>query len=462
MPRALIVAYNFPPNAAIGTMRTLRLIERLAADNWDVRVLTAAPSSYPPGEPVDLALLPRVPASVQVIPVAVLRPYAAAVRAIRHLRPRSSAAAASGPAATSGTPSSPRRSLSRRLVDYVDAATSIPDADAGWIAPVVARGLRTTSRWNPDVIYSTAPPWSAQVATYLLSIARRGPWVADFRDPWARAPWREGTPRLASWARTTFERRVVHRASAVVFNTRRAQQEFATHYGDAIAAKFHLVANGCDVPEASTSAVPRAGNPFVLLHAGSLYGQRSPVVVMEAMASAIADGSVARDRIRLRLLGVAGEATRLAADARRLGLSDVVELMPRVSRGESLREMSAASALLLLQQGHALSVPAKTYEYLAASRPILAIADDGATADVVRDSGAGEVVAGHSRDDVEQALMRVMARAASGATSVPQAYYDGSQRAGELAAILASVARGNAAKTEETPAAAPVRRRRAS
>jgi hypothetical protein len=58
---ALVVAYDFPPHAAIGTMRTLRLVQRLAEDGWDVKVLTSDPRSYKAGTPVDEGLLARVP-----------------------------------------------------------------------------------------------------------------------------------------------------------------------------------------------------------------------------------------------------------------------------------------------------------------------------------------------------------------------------------------------------------------
>ena len=72
--RTLVVAYDFPPHAAIGTQRTLRFVRHIDAEGWPVAVLTGDPARFRKGTPVDHALLHRVPASVDVIRTTVLRP----------------------------------------------------------------------------------------------------------------------------------------------------------------------------------------------------------------------------------------------------------------------------------------------------------------------------------------------------------------------------------------------------
>ena len=52
-PRILVVAYDFPPHGAVGTMRTLRLVRQLHQTGWDVRVLTSAPETFLPGTPIE-------------------------------------------------------------------------------------------------------------------------------------------------------------------------------------------------------------------------------------------------------------------------------------------------------------------------------------------------------------------------------------------------------------------------
>ena len=433
--RALVIAYNFPPSGSVGTMRTVRLVERLAADQWDVTVLTATPSTYLPADPVDPSLIRRVPATVRVLTAPVIRPIAGTTRALRRIVPKRPPAGDASRVADTVTTTRRSSSPSRRLIEAIDLVTSIPDQESGWIAPAVSRGLAWGLRGRPDLLYSTGPPWSAQVVAYLLARMLRRPWVADFRDPWARGPWREDCAPALLRAWQSLESRVVHRADAIAFVTRRARAEFADYYGAALAARMHVSPNGCDADE--FASLPAAStDPFVLLHAGSLYGARSPLSLIKAIGSAVGRGAIDRTRFRLRLLGVSALSPDVAALTRELGLESTIEVSPRVNRQASLEAIGSASALLLLQPGHALSVPAKAYEYLAAGRPILAITDDGETADVVREAGAGVVAPAHDVPALEAALLRVMALASSQGPKPPRNHYDGVARATELADLL--------------------------
>ena len=56
---------------------------------------------------------------------------------------------------------------------------------------------------------------------------------------------------------------------------------------------------------------------------------------------------------------------------------------PPVSHRECLQQMVRADALLIMQSGSMLQVPAKIYEYIATGRPLLVIGDPGATFNLV-------------------------------------------------------------------------------
>jgi hypothetical protein len=62
----MVITTNFPPDASVGTMRTLRLVRHLAYDAWEVDVVTQAPERFRPGTVIDPALLARIPAHVNV------------------------------------------------------------------------------------------------------------------------------------------------------------------------------------------------------------------------------------------------------------------------------------------------------------------------------------------------------------------------------------------------------------
>jgi glycosyltransferase involved in cell wall biosynthesis len=437
----LVVAYDFPPHAAIGTMRTLRLVRHLDRIGWKVRVLTGDPRTFLPGTPVDAALMARVPESVEVIRAA----------AWRSEQPTAKAAAPSKPAAPAAGGRKHRwpRAVVRAKA-YVDALTTIPDRESAWWLPAVRAGQHAERGAPSDIIFSSAPPWTGQLVAYSLAGRLRRPWVADFRDPWARLPWRENRPWLVRRASQLFEDLTLKRAAAVVFTTQAIRDNVAAHHDAALAAKYHVVPNGCEVEEfAGLEARPTAAGRFVLLHAGSLYGGRDPRPLMRAIATAVRSGVIDASRFRLRLIGTqALDGVDLESAADSLGLRGVVEVVPRIPRSDSLVEMMSASALLLVQPGHPLSIPAKAYEYLATGRPILAIADDGETADLVRRSGAGIVVRGADHDGMIRAIGQLVTGTA-GVRPTEPVWFDGERRASEIVDVFEAVMdlkRGNAAE----------------
>jgi glycosyltransferase involved in cell wall biosynthesis len=424
---ALIVAHTFAPSSLIGTMRTLRLVRRLHAQGWRVTVLTASPSTYTADTPVDPDLLQRVPPGVRLLQVPVVRGLTRLTAAFRQ-RPSVTVAAPSSQGPVTARPKS--RSLVRQAYDVVDELTSIPDKEAGWIVPALAKGLWHLSRVGTDVIYSSAPPWTGQVVALGLARATGLPWVADFRDPWARAPWRETQPARIRRASAWLEPRVVARANAMLFATRNNREEYVRHYGDPLAAKSYVVTNGCDPEEFAHLPRSAASGRFVLMHAGTLYGARNPVALFRAIANAIRGGRIDRDAFRLRLIGQASSAMDdLPSAAASLGLADVVEFVPRLRRAEILREMAAASCLLALQPGTTVSVPGKLYEYLAIGRPILAIAEEGETADLVRASGLGKAVLPHDEAAIEDALVELMKESTREVSRPSPHLYDGNMAA---------------------------------
>jgi len=433
-PRVLVVAYDFPPHAAIGTMRTLRVVRRLSEMGWDVTVLTSDPAHFRPSTPNDPALLAQVPPGVTVLRAGPIR-----------LQFRKGRAPGGQPAnrATGRAPaSSSSPGALKRIKNVLDAALSIPDREVGWLLPAMWCGLRHRIQSGaPDVIYSSAPPWTGQLVALGLKLVTSRPWVADFRDPWGRAPWRGDRFPFAMRAAAFLERLVVKRTDRIVFVAEGNRDDFAAQYGARIAQKFRLVSNGCDPAEFDALEKPLvpADSGHVMLHAGSLYAGRTPVPVLKALAQAIDRGLVDRRRFRLRFLGTSIVATDLAQVCRELRIDDVVEFLPRVQRQEGLKAMVSASSLLLLQPGHTVSVPGKVYEYLAAGRPIFALAE-GETADVVRRSGIGISVDAYDDEQaIMEGLLRVVHMSQGAIATPPREMYDGNLGAATIEQVLRQV-----------------------
>lgn len=266
----------------------------------------------------------------------------------------------------------------------------------------VAAG-RAAFRSDPyDLIYSTSPHATAHLIAWRLAAYTRKPWVTDFRDPWHEDEPEPGAPdgRVYRWANKSLESKVIRACHRVVASTTQLRDLLQTRYAAEPKQKMVAILNGYD--EADFASIP-ACDPgsrdiLVMLHAGSINADfRDPRPLFAALRKSADDGEIDIGKIRLRFIGPGryAQSDEIRQCVRELKLEGVVEFLPRVSYDESIRELSRAGVLLLLQASPdtASLVPAKLYEYLRTFRPVLALVWPGATADVLAQTGGGWAVA---------------------------------------------------------------------
>jgi glycosyltransferase involved in cell wall biosynthesis len=396
----LIITTNFPPNRQAGTHRLLRFARYLDELGWRVTVLTLDPAAYRPGVPLDDRLTAEVPPEVRVVRTL--------VPGRKRLVTSTDAGLKQGNAVQA--PRRPEGAVKRRMRRLWQQLTSTPDHDLAWALAAVPAGMRVVKEGEVDVILSSAPPFTTHLIAAEIARRSRLPWVADFRDPWSRAPW--GLEwRNKGWTGVVhrrLERLTIERATRVVLNTPQMQEDFAAHYAPGIAAKFSTLPNGFDREQLDRSLRPVARtagqDTVVLCHTGSLYQARDPRPLFRALASLRAAGELRPDAFLLQLVGGTGGEFDAPGEVRRLGLEDVVQFVPPVSHGESLGYLRAADVLVVVQPDTKVQVPVKLYEYLWAQKPILALASEGAVADLITNGHVGQVVPADDEEAIAAAL----------------------------------------------------------
>jgi glycosyltransferase involved in cell wall biosynthesis len=421
------VAYIFPPLARAGVHRTVRFVRYLAPLGWDMTVLTANESYYPFNSPVDRALLQKIPDAVKVESTKIFR----GVDKLLELKNRGKKQVASGKLqlksneqpATSDQPraTSKHRGFVQRGKDFISDLTTIPDKDVNWLPHALSAALRLHRRERFEVIYSTAPPFTGHLIAYLVKKFTGLPWVADFRDPWARAPWKaelmDGT--LRGRAAEVLESKFVRFADRVILNTDWAARDFAKFYGAGLTPKFVVIPNGFDPEDFAAVQFPQQkNNRLVLTHTGSLYRKRDPGHFFDALGKLLATGQINPEEIRLRFVGgIAPELYQSFQYAE--ALQHVLQVIPPVPHREALAYQAESDVLLILQPGTSVSVPGKIFEYIAMRKKILALTPAGATADVVRDHDLGIVVDPNDIDGIQRALLQLVEEFRRGGIAPP-------------------------------------------
>jgi glycosyltransferase involved in cell wall biosynthesis len=394
----LILAYAWPPSPWIGAVRPVYLSRQLALRGWRPLVITAR-EEYE-GEQnaggiagADSALVVRT----RRLP----SPGQAIVRLKRSLNNLYSGRQATQ-AYSRRTPGLEADTRASRLKENLASLLHVPDEYVGWFPFALRAASSAVRRHRPKCVISTGPPHTSHLVAMALKRLHGIAWIADFRDPWA---WHDHTRTQSLWSdqvNAALERLAIRRASRVVCVSPGVSSEYAKRYPSEPPEKWATITNGFDLEEFRGLGKVERAERFTICYAGSLAYGRSPMVVLRALAELIADGAMDPKRVSLRFLGHCEfvEGRSLASMIEALGLGGVTEVLPLIPRSQALRELLRSHVLLLIAATQRHSISAKLFEYLAAGRPILAVAVEGASAEIVDRLGAGCVVA---PDDVPAA-----------------------------------------------------------
>lgn len=404
--RVLLIAYYFPPIAATGSMRPLNFCRHLKALGWDPSVLsTDAVSVYPP-QPGDQKLLDRVPADVPVFRVGHSNPRTKLIQFRERIgqwfsrgvsaAPPALQIAAIAPDRVARRPNGPRSFL--RVA--CEAALEFPDPQYRWFRPAVRAMARLPIQERPDVIWATGGPWTNLLVGKRLAKRWKVPFIADFRDPWVGGHGRFSTAYLHR-REALLERSVCASAACVILNTEELRERFCQSYPE-YQEKFVTLTNGYAVEleefyaQLQRQQDPKirpnrqSASPLEICHFGTVYGNRSPVALFQAVEELAAAGLVEPSQIRLRFVGAWDVPDSTCEQhAKKLEERGILKREPPVPHQQCLKEMGQSDVLLILQQNYPLQIPAKIYEYIVAGRPLLILGGDGATANLVQRNRLG-------------------------------------------------------------------------
>lgn len=301
--------------------------------------------------------------------------------------------------------------LERALVQAQVTARRLllPDASVTWNLTAIPAAIRIVRREGIDAVITTSPPGSVHFVGAAAQKATGARWLADLRDAIVANPHRRSDTTATRARQATAEqvaRLVARRADAVSCVSDAIADEVRALEPRGI---VRTISNGCDFDDfAGLEYTP--GPRFRITHAGSFFGRRDPKPFLQAFRDSGLDAVA-------RFVGDFRSSDREWAET--LGLGDRLELIDYLPRVEALRFQRDSEALLLLVPdagGRGKGVlSGKVFEYLAAGRPILAVVPpDGAAAELIRETGAGVVVAPDDVDGIRAALAELHARFSNG------------------------------------------------
>jgi glycosyltransferase involved in cell wall biosynthesis len=380
--RVLFVSYAFPPTGGVGVQRVTKFVKYLPEYGWDCSVLTVENPSVPL---VDESLTREIPPATIIRRARTWEPGYAVKQSVS-----ASAAGARGNALVRGI-----KSALRRLA----GAVLQPDPQILWRRNALAAGLKLLRESPHDAIIATGPPFSSLLLGETLRRKTGVPLVLDYRDEWgiSNAYWENKRPgAIARRVQDWMQRRCLRAADLILATTPSSTAAIAALADEAGGhARSACIYNGFDpdnFPQFDDRGVERPdyGNgsaKYRLACVGTLWALNPIDPLVAAIERLAASAPQLLGHLELVVAGRRTAEQEAVLD-RLAALPCRLVRLPFVSHAEACRLMRTADGLLLLNADYPDTqriINAKTFEYMAARRPIFVVAPQGDLTDVVRD-----------------------------------------------------------------------------
>jgi glycosyltransferase involved in cell wall biosynthesis len=368
--RILLISYYFPPYNTVGAVRPGKFAKYLLQNGHQVEVLCAFKPPFPKGISLE-------------VPEQVVHP----VRGWSVNAPLYWILGGGQTVSESGFQEiGIGRPWVRCLGKWYKILFHWPDAQIGWVGAAVARGLELVKSRRFDVIYVSAPPFSALRVGAKLAACSGIPWVVDFRDLWADNHAYD-YPRWRLALDRNWEVRLLKTASGLTTVSSPLAAKLARH-----SLPIWVVRNGYDPDDFNSpllADVRTNDDELLIAYTGSIYPGYHDV---DTFCAGLSMFTSSGRRARVRVVGRNVASFLEAAD--RHGVSSLIDMSSTVPRVEALALQKSADVLLMfLWAGKEEGIyTTKFFEYVGAERPIMAIgASNSDVGQWIRSADLGKV-----------------------------------------------------------------------
>jgi glycosyltransferase involved in cell wall biosynthesis len=375
--RVLVVTYTFPPVGGAGVQRIAKFVKYLPKHGWMPTVLTVENPSVPV---FDESLAADIPADVPVVRTRSWEPSYSFKKSV-----------ATGDASKKSSMLGSVKNLLRTTARSTASLLLQPDFQVLWYPNAVAKGKSILKTTPHDVIFVTAPPFSAFLIGRTLAKHAKLPLLIDYRDEWTISNDYLENKNLGAISRaiqTRQENRVLRSAHGVMATTQASAESIRGRCREAGAkADVGCIYNGFDaddfhnIPEA-----PRDRSRLRIVYTGTLWNLTSIAPLVEAIKRLEASDPSLVGNIEVVLVGrKVGGQLDCVAELKRTGCHVVEhDYMDHKAALEILCSTDIACLLLTDVPGAERVVPAKLFEYVASKRAILGITPKGETWELLK------------------------------------------------------------------------------
>lgn len=392
--KVLIISYRFLPVTTMPTMRLLRFLKYLKQFGWQIVVLTTKLNAENYIKTSDKLLLDIVK-GIKVYGSDYIGPKTSFQKKVFFEND------------SIITPSQLNRSINKHLKNLARAFLNnyLFETEISWLPFALVKGIKIIKSENIKLIYTSGPPFTANLIGYLLKIISNARLIAEIRDTIHDDLWRDFEySYIGKRIRQHIADRIIRNADCVITTSEGIKRHIL--FRNMIPKdKIRIIYNGFDLP----TEIKDKSNPFShqinIVYTGKLYGPRVISPFLRALKELIDREPGMRTKILFHFAGVChNENFQKIVDS--LRIKGNVKYYGFVAQPEVLNLHKIADIFLLIKAPNdKISIPGKLFEYLGVKKPILALVpSDSEAANIIKRSQSGIITSPNNIEDIVKGL----------------------------------------------------------
>ena len=281
MYKVLVIAYYFPPMGLSGVQRTLKFVKYMRNYNWDPTVLTVGRTGY---YAHDMALLNEAENS----PINIVRVEGKDINSKL------------GKKVTLKMPPE----FIRKVLSRISNTIFIPDNKKGWARKAIKTAREIIKKEKINLIFVTAPPFSAINMAVKLKKEFNLPLVIDYRDLWFGNQFAFYPTPFHKYLHKRMEYKALKAADRITATNRKMKEKILNNYKFLTFEDIYIIPHGYDPADFENIVLEKKeNNKMWLTYSGIFYEFITPKFFLQAFKKLTIERPDVASNIELRFIG---------------------------------------------------------------------------------------------------------------------------------------------------------------
>ena len=386
MFKVLVIAYYFPPMGLSGVQRTLKFVKYMKGNNWEPVVLTASSTGY---YAHDSSLMDEAEkANIRIV--------------------RVNGRDVNSKLSNFGTVKMPPEYI-RKTLSLISKTFFIPDNKIGWAKNAINEARNILSKEKFDLIFVSAPPFSAVNMAVKLKKEFNLPLIIDYRDLWYGNQFGFYPTPIHTYLHKKMEYAALKASDRIIATNRKMKEKIIDNYQFLTFEDIFIIPHGYDPEDFENQKIESKTNSKMrLTYSGIFYEFITPKYLFKAFKELSLEHPDIAANIELHFIGYLRKENKNLI--KKLKLQDSVKEFGYLPHADAIAKLLSSDVLWMMvgngRNADTIS-SGKLYEYFGTRKPILASLPEGALKAAASDYKASFITKPDDIEEIKNTLIKI-------------------------------------------------------